>query len=123
MSMVPPVRHIAEFAGTMGMGILHAGYLCKTIFSPTEPAMTSLPPPCTDDILAAPDSTTVCHCNAVSKGEYLALMRQGHLELDQLKRLTAADGLHCATRSPLGRCCTPEIVRLLRHHKGMLPMS
>jgi len=53
----------------------------------------------------------------------IALIRQGNSDLAVLKRLMGADGSRCPELSPRGRCCTPEIVRLLRHEKGMLPMA
>lgn len=78
---------------------------------------------CTEDILTAPENETVCFCRQITKGDYLHLIRQGTHDLDSLKRITGADGKQCADLSPKGRCCTPEIVRLLRHEKGMLPID
>lgn len=78
---------------------------------------------CTEDILQAEDDATVCYCNQVTKKEVITLIRQGNSDLAVLKRLMGADGSRCPELSPRGRCCTPEIVRLLRHEKGMLPMA
>ncbi|UZP68674.1 (2Fe-2S)-binding protein [Desulfovibrio mangrovi] len=78
---------------------------------------------CMEDILEAGDEATVCYCNQVNKKELVSLIRQGNTDLGALKRLIGADGNRCAELSPRGRCCTPEIVRLLRHEKGMLPMA
>lgn len=75
------------------------------------------------DILNAPDAEIVCFCSQTSKGTLQGLIRDGVDSLEALKHSIGATGTECAERSPRGRCCTPEIVRLLRHAKGMLPMG
>lgn len=75
----------------------------------------------TEDILHAPADEIVCYCGNVTKGQILQGIRMGNQDLPSLKAETGACGDSCAEVNPRGRCCTPEIVRLLKQECGTLP--
>ena len=78
----------------------------------------------TQDILDAPAEELVCYCGNVTKGQIIESIRQGERDLPALKAKTGALGEDCAKKNPRGRCCTPEIVKLLKYECGALsPMS
>lgn len=67
-------------------------------------------------IVNAPDSTTVCYCGNVTKGQIVQAVVAGNRTFAQLRRATGAcpEDNDCATNNPSGRCCAPEVMALLK---------
>ena len=63
-----------------------------------------------------PDSTLICHCGNVSKGQILRALAAGNHSLEQIRQATGAcpDNHDCAANNPKGRCCIPDIMALVR---------
>ncbi len=63
-----------------------------------------------------PDSTLICHCGNVTKGQILRAIAAGSHSLEHIRQATGAcpDNHDCATNNPQGRCCIPDIMALVK---------
>ena len=71
-------------------------------------------------ILNASDDVLVCHCGNVTKGMILAAVANRCSTFPQLREATGVcpDNSDCANNNPSGKCCSPEVMALLKNRTG-----
>ncbi|MGX7949525.1 (2Fe-2S)-binding protein [Oleidesulfovibrio alaskensis] len=73
-----------------------------------------------NSILDASDDALVCYCGNVTKGMILAAVANGYSTFQQLREATGVcpDTNDCANNNPSGKCCSPEVMTLLKSRAG-----
>lgn len=63
----------------------------------------------------AVDSEIVCYCKNVDKGTIISAIKKGSHTLTEIKETTAAcTGGNCKEMNPLGKCCSVDILELIK---------
>ena len=56
----------------------------------------------------------ICYCSNVTKGEIVRAIQNGAKTLEDIRAATKACTVgRCKELSPRGRCCSPDILRIL----------
>ena len=59
----------------------------------------------------------ICYCSNVSKNEIVTAIHNGATTLDDVRKATKACTVaRCAELSPRKKCCSPEIVKVLKEY-------
>ena len=63
------------------------------------------------------EHSIVCYCGNVSKGTILKAIDKGNISFEQLRAATGVcpEKNDCVNMNPLGRCCKPEVMALMKH--------
>ncbi len=62
----------------------------------------------------------VCYCSKVTKAKILDALDNGAKSLNDVRKMTGACTLgKCKELSPIGKCCSPEIIDIIeQYHHG-----
>ena len=67
---------------------------------------------------------TVCYCVGVTEGGIVQAIRDGARTLKDIQGMTkACTGNQCKEKNPKGRCCSEDILALIKRETGKAPSS
>ena len=70
------------------------------------------------------DDDIVCYCSNVTKGEIVEAIRNGAKTLEDIRRATSACTIgRCKELSPRKRCCSPDIIELIKQYSNKMYYS
>ena len=71
------------------------------------------------DVASLHDDDLICFCIEVDKKTVLQAIRNGATTLEMIKKTThACTGNECKAKNPTGKCCSPQIKKLIEIYKG-----
>lgn len=63
-------------------------------------------------------SKTICYCNNVSEATIIHAIKNGANSLIDIQEVTGAcTGNRCKELNPSGKCCSSDIIRLIKNNK------
>ncbi len=67
------------------------------------------------DVASLDDNDLICFCKEVDKKTIVNAIKNGATTLKEIKETTAAcTGNECKTKNPTGKCCSPQIKKLIK---------
>ena len=71
------------------------------------------------DVKTLDDDDFICFCIEVDKKTIVQAIQEGASTLKEIKETTkACTGNECKTKNPTGKCCSPQIKKLIEIYKG-----
>jgi bacterioferritin-associated ferredoxin len=68
--------------------------------------------------------TTICYCIGVTEDRIVQAIREGARTLKDIQRVTkACTGNHCKDKNPKGRCCSEDILAIIKRETGAASSS
>lgn len=65
---------------------------------------------------------TICYCIGVTRSRIIQAVRHGAHTLEAIKEATGAcTGKRCRELNPEGRCCSGDILEIIRQETGTTP--
>ena len=61
----------------------------------------------------------ICYCSNVTKNDIIKAIKEGAETLEDIRERTSACTIgNCKELSPKKRCCSPDIINLIKLHKN-----